>query len=72
MAKFKCFDIEWDTETEDGVPAPENLPTEIVVELDDDDMAITEDNPDGRNEIICSKLSDITGWLVAGFKVEQI
>ena len=72
MTKFKCYDIEWDTETEDGILAPENLPTGVIVELSDDEMAATEDNPDGRAELVCDKLSEKIGWLVRAYQFEQL
>lgn len=81
MTKFRCYNIVWDTETEDGIPAPTDqpvavgmpfLPTELVVELSEDDMLATEDDEAGRSELICNKLSDETDWLVQSYCCEQL
>ena len=70
MKNIKCYDIEWDTETEDGIEAPE-LPSEVEVEIDEDDFEGFKDDSDALDDIICDKLSDKIGWLVKAFSWKE-
>lgn len=82
--KFKIYDIEWDTETDDG-DAPEccschhfsDLPTEYITnevngqhwEIVPDVGAVTLDDV---TEDIITLMSDIHGWCINDCKIERI
>lgn len=60
MAKYMAYDIDYDT---DGQKI-ENLPTTLVVEIDDDANPIDME--------IAEKISDKTGWLVNKFQYSLV
>lgn len=57
------YDIDYDVDDTTGEEAEYDLPSELVIVLDDDDNIID----DGANII-----SDITGWCVNSFKYEKV
>ena len=61
MKKIRCFDIEWDTDGETLEDC--GLPTECIIEVEDD-LDVVENG--------CDKLSDKYGFLLYGFKFEEI
>jgi len=62
--KYHCWDIDWDTLDDDGMPMPISVPTEFDVEIDGDAADI--------EDAIADALSDEVGYCVNGFRYRPI
>ena len=66
MAKYRCFNIIWDTDGQDI-----DIPQSIVVEVDEEDDKEIQEQGD-INGILADKLSDKTGWCVWSYEYEKV
>jgi hypothetical protein len=74
--KFKIYDIDWDTETDDGEGPVDQLPTEYITELNGQRWEIVPEvgavTLDDVTEDIINVMSDIHGWCINDCKIERI
>jgi len=70
--KIRCYDIDWDYETEDGIKATD-LPTEVIIDIDDDDYEWAKsEGDDCVEDLIVNELSEKFDWLVNGYSYEEV
>jgi hypothetical protein len=63
ILKFKCYNIDWDTDGED--PKSLGIPATKTVEVDADPELL--DDMDYMDELVGDALTDATGWCHNGF-----
>ena len=71
---IRCFNIDYDASDEDldfaeACKEAIVMPSEIEVEIDEEDMEDFNDDPD---DYLANEISNQTGWLVNDFEYEEI
>jgi len=68
---YKCTNIVYDVETDDGIPAPVTLPKSVIVKLDAADVEACRGDAEQLESMIVDELSEKTGWLIESYSYER-
>ena len=68
MAKFRCYDIDWDVSGTDAKAT--DLPTEVVIETEI--LSIYDDDEEAINDLVIDALTEEVGFCVNGACIDRL